>query len=215
MQKKEHAITFLGKDTEFEGKLRFNGILKIDGHLKGEISADGNLIVGEEGVIEADIHVSNIVVSGEIHGNISADQRVDILSPGKVFGNIQAPNVVIGEGVIFEGKTRMYQAKDMDQKKLIQGAGNHTNGAPPILTTIYGIIADEDTKHPIKNARIRCKGVGKKNTNTNMSGYFELINLDEGTWKIKIKARGYRKKITKIAISGEGISEQNFRLKPK
>ena len=87
---KDGSLTFLGPDTEAEGKLTFDGTLRIDGHYKGEIVSSGNLIVGEEGLIEADIQVSYIVIQGEIHGNILADQRVDIRSPAKVFGNIEA-----------------------------------------------------------------------------------------------------------------------------
>ena len=114
MSKKEKVVTFLGKNTKFAGKLAFHGTIRIDGHFKGEITSGENLIVGEEGIIEADLHVSYMVIRGEIHGNITADQRVDIRAPGKVFGNIKAPSVVIDEGVIFEGTTQMYRAKQDD-----------------------------------------------------------------------------------------------------
>ena len=95
MKRKEKVVTFLGKKTAFEGKLSFHGTIRIDGRFKGEITNGGNLIVGEEGIVEADMHVSYIIVRGEVHGNITSDQRVDIRAPGKVFGNIQAPTVVI------------------------------------------------------------------------------------------------------------------------
>ena len=53
MKKMSKDATFLGKGTEFEGKLKFHGTLRIDGYFKGEIEADGNLIVGEDAKIEA------------------------------------------------------------------------------------------------------------------------------------------------------------------
>ena len=84
MKEKDQAVTFLGKDTEFEGTLTFQGAIRIDGHFKGEITADGSLVVGEDAMIEANIHVSYNVVRGEVHGNIIADQRVDIRAPAKV-----------------------------------------------------------------------------------------------------------------------------------
>ena len=130
MKKAEKVITFLGKDTAFQGKLKFEGTIRIDGQFKGEILSNGNLIVGEEGMIEADIHVSYIAISGECHGNITADQRVDIHAPGKVFGNIQAPVVVIDEGVIFEGNTRMYQAKNAAEKKQAIVESDEYSGGP-------------------------------------------------------------------------------------
>ena len=117
MKNKDEINAFLGKDTEFEGKLSFKGAVRIDGHFKGEIYTEGTLIVGESAVINSDIHVSHIIVSGEITGNIMADNRIEIHAPGKVFGNIQAPAVIIEEGVIFEGNCRMQKTgKDEDKK---------------------------------------------------------------------------------------------------
>lgn len=118
MKKKDQINAFLGKDTEFEGKLSFNGAVRIDGRLKGEIFTEGILIVGESAVIASDIHVSHIIVSGEIRGNIVASDRIEIHAPGKVFGNIQAPIVIIDEGVVFEGNCRMQSPKETDEKKV-------------------------------------------------------------------------------------------------
>jgi len=122
MKKNKRLSAFLGEDTEVEGKLVFHGTLRIDGHFKGEISAVGSLIVGEGGVIEADIHATNVLSSGEIRGSVSADEVIEILEPGKVFGNIEAPNVVIHPGVIFEGNCLTHAPKrkvDEDQVVVI------------------------------------------------------------------------------------------------
>ncbi|MFO7783176.1 MAG: bactofilin family protein [Thermodesulfobacteriota bacterium] len=116
MKKKKNEINaFLGRDTEFDGKLSFTGVVRIDGRFQGEILTEGTLIVGESASIDSDIHVSHIIVSGEIRGNIVADDRIEIHAPGKVYGNIQAPTVVIDEGVVFEGHCRMKPEKDMAQ----------------------------------------------------------------------------------------------------
>jgi cytoskeletal protein CcmA (bactofilin family) len=117
--KKRNAINaFLGKDTEFEGKLSFNGAVRIDGRFKGEIFTEGSLIVGESAVLESDINVSHIIISGEVRGNIIADTRIEIHAPGKVFGNIQAHSVIIDKGVVFEGSCRMSEVKGAEDKKL-------------------------------------------------------------------------------------------------
>jgi len=118
MKEREKISAFLWKDTEFEGKLTFHGTIRIDSHFKGEISCDGNLIVGEQGMIEANIHASNIDISGEIHSSIIADHRIEIHPTGRVFGDIQAPIVVTHEGMIFEGNCRMHQVKELYEKKL-------------------------------------------------------------------------------------------------
>ena len=216
MKKKDEMINFLGRGTEFEGKLAFRGIMRIDGHYIGEISAGGNLIIGEEGMIEANVHASSIIISGEVHGNVIADQRVDIHPPGKVFGDIQAPAVVIDEGVIFEGKTQMYQAKKVGDREL--GAPMPDESASEqsaSLCAVYGVVSDQNTNEPIKNAELRCVGMGQKSTITNASGYYELINLEAGNWKFIIKARGYKKAKVMVEISGEETIEKDLELKPK
>ncbi len=214
MKKREQVVTFLGKGTEFEGKLTFDGTIRIDGNFKGEISSNGNLIVGEKGMIEADMHVAYIVISGEVHGNIIADQKVEIRAPGRVFGDIQAPTVVIDEGVIFEGKTKMYQAKVVDvvdkENPESEGPDEETNESPSTLGTIYGKVIDRYTGKPVNSAEVRCKGDGKKSTNTDASGYYELSNLKDGKWKVEIKAKGYKKDKAIVEISGGGKYEQNF-----
>ena len=97
----------IGKNSEFEGKLSFTGAVRIDGRFKGEITTGDTVIVGETGVLEADIHVSNIVIKGEIRGNVFAKERIELQAPGKVYGNIQAPTVTMEQGVVLEGACRM------------------------------------------------------------------------------------------------------------
>jgi len=215
MKNGDKGITFLGKDTRFEGKLRFQGTMRIDGHFKGEVSAQGNLIVGESALVEGELRVTYASVSGEVHGDILAEQRVDLRAPSKVFGNIQSPAVVMEEGVIFEGTTKMYQAKRGEGRTEVIDADVYHGGPPPNLTAIYGMVKDQDTGKPIKSARVTCKGDGKIRTDTNASGYYELIHLKDGRWKLKVEAEGYKKEKAEVSVSGMGTYEQDFKLTPK
>lgn len=217
MGKSDKEITFLGKDTDFEGKLRFDGTLRIDGSLQGEINSTGNLVIGEYALVKANIHVSYVVISGEVHGDIVADQRVDLRAPAKVFGNIVAPAVVMDAGVIFEGRTRMYQAREaMDEPETaVVGVDDYRGSPPEGLTAVYGIVTDQESGKPIKKVTIECKGQEKKKTETNSSGYYELINLKEGEWSLKADAKGYKNEKASVTISGEGTFRQNFELTRK
>ncbi len=104
MKNQNKIVTFLGKNTVFDGLLKFEGAIRIDGLFKGRIEApEGTLVIGEAARLESDIHVSNIIISGEVRGDITADSKIDIHVPGRVFGNIQAPTVVVQEGVVFAG----------------------------------------------------------------------------------------------------------------
>jgi cytoskeletal protein CcmA (bactofilin family) len=94
---------FLGVDTDFEGRLTFNGNLRIDGRFKGEIAALGGLVIGQKAIVKADIHTTDVTISGEVSGKINADQRIEINATGKVFGDIQSPSIIVYPGAVFEG----------------------------------------------------------------------------------------------------------------
>jgi cytoskeletal protein CcmA (bactofilin family) len=118
MKKGDEINAFLGRNTDFDGKLSFKGAVRIDGYFQGEIHSEGTLIVGESAVVQSDVHVSHIIVNGEVRGNIVATQRIEIHAPGKVYGNIQCPTLVIDEGVSFEGQCRMHRKGETDDQKL-------------------------------------------------------------------------------------------------
>ncbi len=94
----------LGEGSEFEGKLKFEGTVRIDGRYKGEIHSTGTLIIGESAVVKGDIDVGSCVIVGKLDGNVTAKSKLELLAPAKVSGNIIAPVLVIQEGVTFDGK---------------------------------------------------------------------------------------------------------------
>jgi cytoskeletal protein CcmA (bactofilin family) len=103
----ERITTTLGKETEFNGTMRFRDSLKIDGSFTGEIVSSGFLYVEQGASITANIHVGSIVVGGTVKGNIEATEKLEMLSTGKVFGNIRTAKLKIADGVVFEGKCEM------------------------------------------------------------------------------------------------------------
>ena len=99
--------TLLGKGSEFEGKLTFEGTVRVDGRIAGEIFSDDVLVVGEGAEVHAEIDIGEIIVQGLVVGNIRAKRAVEIHAPGKVKGDITTPSLQIDKGVIFEGKCFM------------------------------------------------------------------------------------------------------------
>jgi len=97
----------LGRGSAFEGKLVFEGTVRIDGRFKGEIHSEGKLIVGESGEIEGEIWVESAVISGRVAGNINGKGKIELQPPAKVQGNLIAPLLVIQEGATFDGYCQM------------------------------------------------------------------------------------------------------------
>lgn len=109
VQSEETAGTsaFLGKGSRVSGKLQFEGAVRIEGHVEGEIAAQDNLTIGETAVVNAQVHGTSVVIHGKVTGDITARKRLEIRAPGKVFGNISTPSLIIHEGVVFEGQCTM------------------------------------------------------------------------------------------------------------
>jgi cytoskeletal protein CcmA (bactofilin family) len=97
----------LGKGSEFEGKLAFEGKVRIDGSFTGEISTNDLLQVGDGAKIQAEISCGTVIVEGEVIGNIKATTAVELRRPARVHGDITTPSLVIEKGVVFEGKSHM------------------------------------------------------------------------------------------------------------
>jgi cytoskeletal protein CcmA (bactofilin family) len=98
----------LGRGTEFEGKLQFEGRVRIDGVFKGEIRSEDTLVIGEGAEVHAEIDVAIVIVrGGVVHGNIRARSAIEIHAPGKMVGNLHSPSLFIDRGVEFQGSCRM------------------------------------------------------------------------------------------------------------
>lgn len=107
--KRSEAIsTFLGPEAAIEGTVAFEGSIRLDGKVNGEINSEnGTLIVGETAQIEAAIRVDTAVVKGVVSGTVHARDRIELHPPAKVTGDITAPMVAIAAGVVFNGKCSM------------------------------------------------------------------------------------------------------------
>lgn len=97
----------LGRGSEFEGKLTFEGTVRIDGKFTGTILTDDTLVVGEGAKVSAEVTCGTIVVHGEVVGNIRARGAVELHQPAHVRGNIETPSLTVDRGVVFEGQSKM------------------------------------------------------------------------------------------------------------
>jgi cytoskeletal protein CcmA (bactofilin family) len=113
---------FLGKGTEFKGVLSFEGTVRVDGKVEGEVISKDTLIAGDGALLQGEITVGTIISSGKVIGNINAGQKAHILAPAHIQGNIRTPKLIIEEGVIFDGKCEM-TGKAAEQKAPEQKPG--------------------------------------------------------------------------------------------
>jgi cytoskeletal protein CcmA (bactofilin family) len=97
----------LDKGAQFEGRLTFEGTVRIAGKFKGEIFTNDVLIISEGAEVDAQIDASVVVISGTVVGHIFARERVVAHPPAVIKGTVTTPSLRIDEGVVFEGSTTM------------------------------------------------------------------------------------------------------------
>lgn len=103
---------FLGKGSEFEGKLTFHETVRIDGSFKGHIISTGTLIIGDTAAVFAEIEVGTALISGNVEGNIIAKERLELHPPAKVTGSLRTPKLIVKEGAIYDGNCQMGSVRE-------------------------------------------------------------------------------------------------------
>jgi cytoskeletal protein CcmA (bactofilin family) len=105
----------LGRGTHFEGKLFFEGRVRIEGGFKGEIRGDDVLVIGEGATVSGEVRVATcIVTGGEVEANIRARDAIELHAPSRVTGSLHAPAIFIDRGVKFEGSCKMAPLEEDD-----------------------------------------------------------------------------------------------------
>lgn len=118
---------------EIKGTVKFQDDLIVDGKIDGIIESTGNLTVGENAKLKAEIKTGTIVIYGKVHGNMTASDRVELKSSAEVIGDIKAKTLTIEAGAIFVGKstvgTPSQQAASAPESKPAQSAPSSSQPA--------------------------------------------------------------------------------------
>ncbi len=121
----------LSSDVEIKGTVKFNHDLIVDGKIEGDIQSSGNLTIGENARIKAEIKTGTIVVYGKVHGNMTASDRIELKSSAEVIGDIKAKVLTIEAGAIFVGKSTVgtpTQPASSDSKQPSDSKGSSPQG---------------------------------------------------------------------------------------
>jgi cytoskeletal protein CcmA (bactofilin family) len=99
----ESAPPALVEGAVFEGLLVLPGPGRIDGRVRGEVMAGGDVWVGPTGVVEAHLSGRVVVIEGRVEGDVRARARIDLRPGGRVRGGLSAPRLVIADGSLVDG----------------------------------------------------------------------------------------------------------------
>ncbi|MDQ7031861.1 MAG: polymer-forming cytoskeletal protein [Desulfonauticus sp.] len=116
---KNEFNAFLGKGTHYEGKLIFEGTVRLDGNFLGQIDSGGTLVVGQEADVQGTIHVDQLIVSGKIEGKVKVQTKA-VFYKGAVFiGDLDTNILVVEEGARVQGRVNMGDLKKENQEEKI------------------------------------------------------------------------------------------------
>jgi len=103
---------FLDDGNEIVGKYTCSGTVMLDARLRGEITANDTLVIGDHGVVEATVRAVVLVIRGKLIGKATASERVELKSSARVTGDVEAPVIVVEEGAVLDGQRRTTKLAD-------------------------------------------------------------------------------------------------------
>ena len=99
--------TIIGQNTTVTGKICGSGNIRIDGHIDGDVSAAGDVVIGESGVVQGNVKGGSLTVVGTVTGNVDCDGNLGIHATGQLVGDIRVRSLHIADGGIFRGRSEM------------------------------------------------------------------------------------------------------------
>lgn len=114
---RDEINAFLGVGTSYEGKLQFQGSVRIDGNFLGQIDSDGTLVVGQDAKVNGQVSVVSLILSGFIQGDIVAATKVIMHKTARLQGSLRTPCLIMEEGALLDGKLTMSKSSpDLDEQ---------------------------------------------------------------------------------------------------
>lgn len=109
--------TVVGEGSQFEGRIKSEASLRIEGAITGDIECTGDVTVGEQGLVKSNIIARNIIIAGTVYGNIISKGILKITAVGKLYGNTTAASLTIEEGGLFQGTSKMESKAMLNEKQ--------------------------------------------------------------------------------------------------
>jgi cytoskeletal protein CcmA (bactofilin family) len=104
--------TIIGPNTSINGDVESGGFTRVDGSLRGNLNAQGRVIVGERARRKSSISGTAITIGGVVYGNVLASERVLILSTGLVLGDIITRRIQADDGCLVHGRVTVCQTEE-------------------------------------------------------------------------------------------------------
>ena len=110
-------FSIIASDMTVIGDLETEGVVRIEGRVKGTVRVGAQVLVANGAVIEGDLHTQEAVIAGQVAGGIRATDRVELQGSAVVTGDIHTPRIAIVEGAKVTGEVKMDMPATADTHK--------------------------------------------------------------------------------------------------
>jgi cytoskeletal protein CcmA (bactofilin family) len=114
-------FSIIASDMTVIGDLETDGVVRVEGRVRGTVRVGSQVLVSAGAVIEGDLHTQEAVIAGQVSGAIHARERVELQATAMVAGDILTPRISIIEGAKVSGEVKM------DSKTEVQPVGSSHN----------------------------------------------------------------------------------------
>lgn len=109
----EFAVnTIIGPDSFIRGDIESGGFTRVDGSVKGNLHAQGRVVVGEKARMRSSIKGTTVTIGGVVDGNVLASERLIVLPTALILGDITTRRIEAGEGCLIHGRVRVCQTEE-------------------------------------------------------------------------------------------------------
>lgn len=169
MLKKRENKSFdiiVGLSSTINGDIKSEGSIRIDGKITGEIICSGDVIIGDQAVVKANIEAEYCEISGIVEGNVHTDTQLKIFKSGQLKGDITVSSFTIEEGGIFSGncdinpdkkESKNKVSKDSPLKEKTKSDKGLSDKASDKVKTPLHKDKDQNDKHEFKKSHHQSK----------------------------------------------------------
>lgn len=102
-------ITFIAEECQISGTVTIKGNARIDGKLDGYLQATGDITIGQNALLNANIEAKTVSIAGEVHGDIQTVETLELSSTARLYGDIYTKQLRVDQGALFIGTSRLFE----------------------------------------------------------------------------------------------------------
>jgi cytoskeletal protein CcmA (bactofilin family) len=110
-KKQSRDITLVGQGAVFEGTLKVQNSLHVDGRVEGRVEAEGLVEVGPDGVIQGDLEARDVAIAGTVEGRVTARNHLHVLTTGAVDGDVVYQTMEVERGGTIHGTSKRLETQ--------------------------------------------------------------------------------------------------------